>query len=408
SKLLFTLSLHYLVHNNPVWFPVVTQTISMSFLWSPASSVQISPPLEKIFLGDLILLRCGVSTDIEVTWYVNDMEQAQRNHTLKIEAAAPEHSGRYQCQHGNGPKSDDYHINVLDHAPSAALIIRTGQPVVRNGGSVVLQLDNEDGVKGWKCWVNTGEQTKTGHPSLGTIPVILFSSVPASEVCFCFVLLSEKDVWLEMYPLPAVVGVSLTLKCLAWGTDRVTRFVFYKDNSIIQESQQTTYQINNVTESTGGRYKCEATYTYVQRTAGPPYQVVSDGQDVFVQGKRNQHTALLFCGTLYALHTCSSSKESGTYACRFVWTKGRSLLSNVHSCEFLQDTYQYQINDKCGKFNSYLPLKDLSHKHFHSRMFHLCFRSTQRHSNYSYNCDRVGGSSIRGCVCGCGCCLHIL
>lgn len=151
--------------------------------------------------------------------------------------------------------------------------------------------------------------TIEGHSSLGTIPVILFSSVPASEVCFCFVLLSEKDVSLEMYPLPAVVGVSLTLKCLAWGTDRVTRAVFYKDNSIIQETQQTTYQINNVTESTGGRYKCEATYTHVQRTAGPPYQVVSDDQDVFVQGKRNQHTALLFCGTLYALHTFSSSSR---------------------------------------------------------------------------------------------------
>uniref|UniRef100_A0AAQ4PQ29 Ig-like domain-containing protein n=1 Tax=Gasterosteus aculeatus aculeatus TaxID=481459 RepID=A0AAQ4PQ29_GASAC len=365
------------VHNNPVWFPVVTQTIS-----------------------------------IEVTWYVNDTVQAQRNPSLKIEAAAPEHSGRYQCQDGNGPKSDDYPINVLDHAPSAALIIRTGQPVVRNGGSVVLQLDYDDGVKGWKCWVNTGEQTKTGHSSLGTIPVILFSSVPDSEVCFCFVLLSEKDVSLEMYPLPAVVGVNLTLKCLVWGTDRVTRAVFYKDNSIIQETPQTTYQINNVTESTGGRYKCEATYTHVQRTAGPPYQVVSDGQDVFVQGKRNQHTALLFCGTLYALHTFSSSsrrllKSRGTYACRFIWTEGRSLLSNVYLREFLQDTYQYQINDKCGKFNSYLPLKDLSHKHFHSRIFHLCFRSTQSHSNYSCNCD-CGGSSISVCVSGFGCCLHIL
>lgn len=99
-------------------------------------------------------------------------------------------------------------------------------------------------------------------------------------------------------------------------------------------------------------------------------------------------------------------EERGTYACRFVWTEGRSVLSNDHLREFLQDTYQYQINDKCGKFDSYLPLKDLSHKHFHSRMFHLCFRSTQRHSNYSYNCDRVGGSSIRGCVCGCS--LQIL
>uniref|UniRef100_G3P1I3 Ig-like domain-containing protein n=1 Tax=Gasterosteus aculeatus TaxID=69293 RepID=G3P1I3_GASAC len=190
--------------------------------------VQISPPLEKIFLGDLILLRCGVSTDSEVTWYVNDTVQAQRNHTLKIEAAAPEHSGRYQCQHGNGSKSDDYPINVLGHAPSAALIIRTGQPVVRSGGSVVLQLDYDDGVKGWKCWVNTGEQTKTVRLRRSDEKAVSVSfqsnrlEVPES-VFWCTnqelrsnqirVRTSEKDVSLEMYPLPAVVGVSLTLKC---------------------------------------------------------------------------------------------------------------------------------------------------------------------------------------------------
>uniref|UniRef100_G3P1I7 Ig-like domain-containing protein n=1 Tax=Gasterosteus aculeatus aculeatus TaxID=481459 RepID=G3P1I7_GASAC len=362
SKLLFTL----------------TQTISMSFLWSPASSVQISPPLEKIFLGDLILLRCGVSTDSEVTWYVNDTVQAQRNHTLKIEAAAPEHSGRYQCQHGNGSKSDDYPINVLGHAPSAALIIRTGQPVVRSGGSVVLQLDYDDGVKGWKCWVNTGEQTKTVRLRRSDEKAVSVSfqsnrlEVPES-VFWCTnqelrsnqirVRTSEKDVSLEMYPLPAVVGVSLTLKCLAWGTDRVTRAVFYKDNSIIKESQQTTYQINNVTESTGGRYKCEATYTHVQRTAEPPYQVVSDDQDVFVQGKRNQHTALLFCGTLmscscrlcpadstYRWYKTDNGQARGTYACRFVWTEGRSLLSNDYSCEFLLIEFYLVSLNKCFGF----------------------------------------------------------
>lgn len=128
------------VHNNPVWFPVVTQTISMSFLWSPASSVQISPPLEKIFLGDLILLRCGVSTDSEVTWYVNDTVQAQRNHTLKIEAAAPEHSGRYQCQHGNGPKSDDYPINVLGKFTTPTHVLHPTPSDVKGKYNCIIHL----------------------------------------------------------------------------------------------------------------------------------------------------------------------------------------------------------------------------------------------------------------------------
>lgn len=87
-----------------------------------------------------------------------------------------------------------------------------------------------------------------------------------------------------MYPLPAVVGESLTLKCLAWGTDTISRTVFYRNNAIIQESLSPTYKITNVTESAKGRYKCDATFTYKARPAGPPYQVVSDNQDVFVQG----------------------------------------------------------------------------------------------------------------------------
>lgn len=93
-----------------------------------------------------------------------------------------------------------------------------------------------------------------------------------------------------MYPLPAVAGDSLTLKCLVWGTDQITRTVFYKDNTVIRDSVSATYNFPNVTESVKGRYNCDATFTYKANAGGPPYQVVSDQQDVFVQGMHIQTT----------------------------------------------------------------------------------------------------------------------
>lgn len=93
-----------------------------------------------------------------------------------------------------------------------------------------------------------------------------------------------------MYPLPAVAGESLTLRCLVWGTDLITRTVFYKDNAVILDSVSPTYKIPKVTESVKGRYKCDATFTHKANTGGPPYQVVSDKQDVFVQGMHIQTT----------------------------------------------------------------------------------------------------------------------
>ncbi|XP_062416004.1 uncharacterized protein LOC119212782 [Pungitius pungitius] len=335
--------------------------------------VDISPQLEKIFLGDLIRLRCDSSNGSEVKWYMNGTEQNQRSHTLKIEVATLKHSGIYQCERGT-LKSDDYPITVQDYVPKASLTIRTGQPVVRKGGSVILQLDHEDGVKGWKCWVNTGEQTQKVpmRRSLEKAVRVVFQThrLEAPESVFWCTgtqqlrsnqilvrtSVSEQYVALEMYPLPAVVGESLTLKCLVWGAERIIRAVFYKDTKSIQESQQFTYHIDNVTDSTGGRYKCEATYTYKQHSAGPPYQVFSDEQNVFVQvspmravlvsAGSSMSCSCLRCranGTYhwYIYHgegwllmssrqRVMTPEKSGTYACRMVWTEGRSALSNVH------------------------------------------------------------------------------
>ncbi|XP_078135674.1 uncharacterized protein LOC144536415 isoform X1 [Sander vitreus] len=329
--------------------------------------VYMSPILKQIFSGDLFFLRCNSSTSGNgVTWYFNNIKTI-RSEIWKIGPASPEHSGAYQCE--SGQRSDSFSIKVLGYLPSASLTIVAGQSVVQMTRSVVLQLEHEDGLIGWKCFVNRGGQTKTirlmlrndnvsvvFQPRRLNVPETIFWCTDTNEQHRSnqiTVRTSVKDVSLEMYPLPAVLGESLILKCLAWGTDQISHTVFYRNNSILANGVSSTYELSNVTESTSGSYKCIATFTHKARTEGPPYTVVSDDQDVFVQAPPmkaflSANTGLScscpLCpddssyrwyyknnGQPWALMGLYSQwimpKERGTYACRAVWKDGRSSLS---------------------------------------------------------------------------------
>ncbi|XP_028424371.1 B-cell receptor CD22 [Perca flavescens] len=329
--------------------------------------VSVSPMLNQIFSGDLFFLRCN-SSGSSVTWYIDNDKKTITNDTWKIGAASPKHSGNYQCQSESGQKSDNFKINVLDYVPSASLTIKSGQPVVRTDSSVVLQLENEDGLWGWKCCVYSGGpikkiQLKLSNDSRSVVFQSRRLDVPET-VFWCTdkteqnrsnqitVRTSVKDVSLEMYPLPAVVGESLILKCLAWGTDLISHTVFYKNNEILDNSNRPTYKISNVTESAMGRYRCIATFKHKAYTEGPPYRVVSDDQDVFVQASPMKAFLSANSGLSCSCLRCPDNssyrwyhknngqwavmdytqavmmpKASGTYACRAVWNNGRSSLS---------------------------------------------------------------------------------
>ncbi|KAK1881127.1 Fc receptor-like protein 6 [Dissostichus eleginoides] len=260
-------------------------------------NVIMSPPLKEIFSGDLFYLKCSGKS--KVTWYFdNETQSLPTSDTWKIGVAAPKHSGAYQCE-SDGQKSDAFHIKVMDYVPIASLTIKTGHPVVQSGGSVVLQLENEDGLQGWMCWVYRGEKSnkiklKMKKDSVSVDFQANRLKVPET-IYWCdddtrqhrsnqiTLRTSDKDISIEMYPLPAVVGETLTLKCLAWGTNKISHTNFYKDKDILSGSGSSTHIISNVTESAKGRYSCQATFTYISQPAGSPYQQISDDQDVFVQ-----------------------------------------------------------------------------------------------------------------------------
>jgi len=95
-----------------------------------------------------------------------------------------------------------------------------------------------------------------------------------------------------MYPLPAVAGDSLTLKCLVWGTNKVSNAEFYKDGLRITSVLENTYEIKDVTESQVGKYKCHAKYKYTDQTVATLHSLVSDDQEVLVQSTETLLIAL--------------------------------------------------------------------------------------------------------------------
>ncbi|KAG8009098.1 hypothetical protein GBF38_011707, partial [Nibea albiflora] len=339
--------------------------------------VTISPQLNQIFTGDLIYLTCSNSlSGSEVKWYLNGNQRAIHvNKTLKIPVADPVDSGRYRCE-SDRKESKEVDIKVKENIPMATLKIKTGQPVMRPGESVVLQLDHDDGLQGWMCHVYRGHETKrialrtrdnpkslTFQPRDLKVEETIFwctDSTRQHRSNQITVRTSVKDISLEMYPQPAVAGEDLILKCYVWGTDRIRSVVFYKketsDWKVVLEGANPTYNIPHVTVAAEGQYKCNAIYTHVARTYGPPYNVTSDIQELFVQARNvkavvSENFGMLSCSCprcpsdvsyrWYSKKTDNQpwrwmehnsahmiAKESATYACSAVWNSGRSFLSN--------------------------------------------------------------------------------
>uniref|UniRef100_A0A3Q1JZC7 Ig-like domain-containing protein n=1 Tax=Anabas testudineus TaxID=64144 RepID=A0A3Q1JZC7_ANATE len=266
-------------------------------------SFSVSPNPKEIFCGDLVYLRCeNTPSGSTVKWYFNGKLNTTISEPFKIAVAHPEHTGDYECE-VNQEKSDPFTITVLEYMPTAALTIKTGHPVMQQGASVILNLHNDDGLVGWNCWVYRGDKIK--RIKLKNATEMSFDFQPnklnvAETIFWCSntdtrsnqvtVRTTGKQVSLEMYPLPAVVGESLTLRCLVWGTDKISNSVFYKGNQRLSEASNVNYKIPAVTEAERGSYKCDATFTYDGHTSSTPYHVVSDVQDLPVQGMHTNPT----------------------------------------------------------------------------------------------------------------------
>lgn len=103
--------------------------------------------------------------------------------------------------------------------------------------------------------------------------------------CFCHsadlwhipLLVSDKDISLEIYFAPGIIGDAMTLSCYSWNNDKFSRVVFYKNDQVLADSTSLTHRIGSVKEADQGTYKCDATIDTSQHR--------SDAQELFVQGK---------------------------------------------------------------------------------------------------------------------------
>ncbi|XP_017166128.1 uncharacterized protein LOC103481052 isoform X2 [Poecilia reticulata] len=258
-------------------------------------TVYMTPNLSQIFTGDLLYLHCNDSQDGSTAiWKFNGNKETQSN-PLKIAAASSKDSGIYNCTI-NGQTSDDFNFKVLEYVPIASLSITTGQPVMRKNAKVLLELTNDDGLQGWQCRVNRGTKTRTVKLKLNNENPTSFifetkELIVPKTIYWCekkdtedrsnqvVLRTTDNEVTLEMYPFPAIAGEKMTLRCLVWGTNEVTKSVFYKENTKIKSVQGDTYDIPAVTESEVGSYKCKATYRYKDQTVDP-HVYDSDVQDV--------------------------------------------------------------------------------------------------------------------------------
>uniref|UniRef100_A0A672H8C5 Ig-like domain-containing protein n=1 Tax=Salarias fasciatus TaxID=181472 RepID=A0A672H8C5_SALFA len=249
--------------------------------------MSMSPPLKQVFTGDLFYLQCdGSSSHNSVKWYMNDEEQTWTKKFWKIPAAKPQNSGSYRCE-VNG---------TLKNIHWSCLTSLTGQPVAQRHSSVILQLEHEDGLRGWSCRVYRGDKVNIIPLKLEGENDVSLTFQPRGllelETTFwctdqseesrsnqITVRTSEKKVSLEIYHLPAVVGQDVTLRCLVWGTKQISRTLFYRGDEVIAEGNSNTIEILNITDSKEGSYKCQATFTYKAGT-GEPYRETSDAQDL--------------------------------------------------------------------------------------------------------------------------------
>ncbi|XP_034049836.1 B-cell receptor CD22-like isoform X2 [Thalassophryne amazonica] len=412
--------------------------------------VIMSPAFKPIFSGDSFSLSCdNVMSNSKVKWYINSKEYPfHTDKILKIEDAGLSHSGSYQCE-SNQQKSDSFSFEVMDFLPSASLSIHRGQPMMWKGSTFNLQLESDEDLQKWKCWVYKNHQVK----------MILFKSQVRNRVIihpkelqdseaiyWCNDMTSdhrsnqlklrtsEKDVLLEILPWPAKVGRSLTLKCSVRGLRQISHTFFFRDGMMIVDNQQSVYQINTITESEEGEYKCKATFN------GESNGIDSDVQELLVQASplkvalsagKSLSCSCSDCHTNTTYHwyfknsdqewTLNSSGQhymvpavNGHYACCAVWRHRKSRLSNVlvwgESSQFpiliviiiaviiflavaVVAVAYYMTRDKTGPIYADVELKSLDNEEERYQSLHNCRRDQEYDTLHP---DAPGSNNAKG------------
>ncbi|KAL6488170.1 hypothetical protein MHYP_G00019110 [Metynnis hypsauchen] len=256
---------------------------------------------------------------------------------LEIAVVTLSDSGNYACE-SPGKTRGVTQITVQDMVPLATLsVLNRAKTVVGKDGAVLMELYVEEGLTDWWCRYTEGDGEKW-LPLLKdkwtnrNRSVVIHADVgqEGSRTFWCMnikekpkeqrprsnavkLTATEKMVMLQISHRPAWSGESVSLSCDVWGGAQVDKAVFYKDGNVIQQDSGDTYDISNVTKSSGGAYACNATYrfTHISKDAAEHSNMPSDGQVLrVIDGPPQAH---LDCASL----TCTCQRYSGSNSYRW-------------------------------------------------------------------------------------------
>ncbi|XP_046870600.1 uncharacterized protein LOC124462930 isoform X2 [Hypomesus transpacificus] len=339
--------------------------------------VSMVPNLNQVYAGDTLKLTCN-NKGSSVKWFFNNILSnniLSPEKELQMTAISAKNSGSYRCE-SNGQRSDNFNISVLAYLPPSILSIRSGLPVIQRGSSVTLNLEVEDGLQGWTCWVYkkgevinmrmkktlmTADQTEVAFQPyrLEENMGLYWCSDPTNQTRSSMVTLrtSERMVLMET-PWSPRSEDNVALECIVPGAE-IERTRFYKDEILIQDGDSTSFPIDRVTQADQGSYKCKATYKGV--VTRQTVEHLSEVQELVVMDAPPRAslymttTMSMYCACSVCPHSTSYrwyyqepdktrlsrvhevtgpsySNEilPGRYACRVIWQDGRTSMSKIH------------------------------------------------------------------------------
>ncbi|XP_035387123.1 uncharacterized protein LOC113590149 isoform X4 [Electrophorus electricus] len=271
--------------------------VFLAFTRANELKVVSHPYFPTFYVSDVITLLCKNGHDIlknDVKWLKNLTEFSS---TPSITVMLRQ-SVSYSCESG-GRKSGSFNINVLNLVPKARLSNTGRKAVIGRGDAVVLRLHVEDTLTDWWCrytkdfteyWTKPQQQEMSNHTAL--IHASIQGENSTNTTYWCMNTKSKQRsnavtlratgriVMLQVPEGPVSEGENVHLRCEVWGGAHVDQAVFYQNGKKLPAGTKDTYDINNITMSSDGLYKCDATYRFIHisKSASAHHSVYSDEQ----------------------------------------------------------------------------------------------------------------------------------
>ncbi|XP_018590463.1 uncharacterized protein LOC108923909 [Scleropages formosus] len=335
-----------------------------------APTVSILQKFTDIYLGDTLVLRCSGSGSGDVKWYHKDTPVAHTKPVWIVPVLSAKGTLSYSCEQ-NGKKSSTLTHKINRYMPPGILSIKTGNSVVPNGESVILNLEVDGDLNGWICFTIKGEKAyatvfqkelieqkinnidfQSSPISIEQSPLIYWCKKRGTNTRSNTVTLTatNKKAVLVSHPDLPVSGTEVILECIVPGARTVEKVIFYKnDKEVVPYQSGKTYTIKNMTEDYYAPYYCNASYKYIENS-----NRLSDSSNVQkLEGREASLKAVISGDASHPKCSCfecptsaeyryykdledggkqlfntASNLQPGMYSCRAVWDLGVSMMSD--------------------------------------------------------------------------------